>query len=89
MYNSAALNQPLLDQILAGKGRQGEELATVYSKVHITGQSQKAYTIKNRAVLGWDFDRLRDIGVLTKANVEYGTDFSGCLHACMHATRSV
>jgi len=73
----------LLDKILASKGRQAEEKATVYSRVHIAGQSQKAYTIKHRAVHGWDFDHLRDIGVLTKENVEYGNDISGCPHACM------
>ena len=77
------LNQPLLDKILASKGRQAEEKATVYSRVHIAGQSQKAYTIKHRAVHGWDFDHLRDIGVLTKENVEYGNDIR--LSTCMYA----
>ena len=43
----------------------------MFSRVNISGKSNKAYTIRHSAVHGWNFDKLRDIGAFTQEHVEY------------------
>ena len=66
------LSQPVLDDILARRGKHLEEKETVFSRVHIDGQSKKSYTIKLQAMHAWNFDKLREVGIFTKEHVEYG-----------------
>ena len=66
------LSQAVLDGILTRKGNKPEENETVFSKVSIEGLSSKEYTIKTQPVHGWEFGKLKDMGVFRKDAVEYG-----------------